>query len=354
MRLSPVHLILVLGALTACADKETPTQPESGMDAQPSAATVVAATSNTWTIKAAPPNGAFVRGSSAGVVPDASGNPVVYLMGGGDNDGGWSAPILAYRLATNTWSFRGFEPTVDVFNSNGVVRIGKLLYISGGENYSGGYLTIYGGLWAYDPATNVLTPKTEAPKLTAAGVSGVIDGKLYVLPGLCSYDYFPNPYYCENEPFRRLFRYNPATDKWVTKKSAPRVHVSGAGGAIGGKFYVAGGQGTNALDRYDPATDTWKTLAPIPVTTANVSYVRGTVFQGKLFVISSHYNQSLGRTLFDAFSYDPATNVWTRKARPTYLHSDIAALTWNGKPYLLAVGGEDGNEVSYPAELYTP
>ena len=34
---------------------------------------------------------------------------------------------------------------------------------------------------------------------------------------------------------------------------------------INGKFYVAGGNGTNTLDRYDPATDTWQTLAPLPV-----------------------------------------------------------------------------------------
>jgi len=354
MRLLPVHLVLVLSSLTACADEESPTQPGAATNVEPMAASVAAAASNTWTIKAAPPNGAFVQGSSAGVMPDANGDPVLYLLGGGDNDGGWSAPILAYRLSTNTWSFRGFEPTVDVFNSNGVGRIGKLLYISGGENFSNGGFTIYGGLWAYDPATNVLTPKAEAPKITAAGVTGVIDGMLYVLPGLCSFDNFPHPYYCENEPFRRLFRYNPATDHWVTKKSAPRVHISGAGGAIGGKLYVAGGLRTNALDRYDPATDSWTTLAPIPVSGANVGYVRGTVLQGKLFVVSAHYNQNLGRYLTDAFSYDPATNVWTRKARPTYLHSDMAALTWNGKPYLLAVGGEDEHEVSNPAELYTP
>jgi N-acetylneuraminic acid mutarotase len=354
MRRSPLHLVLCLGAVAACSEDRGPTQPPSGTDAGPAAAVVAAATSNSWTIKAAPLKGAFVNGASAGVMPDADGNPVLYLLGGGDDDGGWSAPILTYRIATNTWAFRGFEPKVDVFSSNGVVRIGKLLYINGGENFSGGYRTIYGGLWAYDPATNVLTTKAEAPKLTAAGVSGVIDGKIYVLPGLCSYDYFPNSHYCENEPFRRLFRYNPATDTWITKKQAPRVHIAGAGGAIGGKFYVAGGLGTNALDRYDPATDTWKTLAPIPVTAGTVNNVRGTVFQGKLFVISYHYNQNLGRYLFDAFSYDPATNVWTRKARPTYVHSDIAAITWNGKPYLLAVGGADESFTPFPAELYTP
>jgi N-acetylneuraminic acid mutarotase len=354
LRLSPLHLILGLGALAACAEDQSPTQPGPGTEVQPSAPAVAALTSNSWTIKSAPPGFPFMNGASAGVMPDASGNPVVYLLGGRDNDGGWSTPVLTYRIATNTWSSPGSQPRVDVFNSNGGGRIGNLLYISGGENFAGGGFGIQGLFFAYDPAKNTLTQKATPPKLTAEGVTGVIDGKLYVLPAVCDGDNFPRATSCEVEAFRRLFRYNPATNAWVTKKQAPHFHRLGAGGVINGKFYVAGGQGTNVLDRYDPATDTWKTLAPIPVTAGNVSDVRGTAFQGKLFVISSHFNQSLNRTLFDAFSYDPATNVWTRKARPTYVHSDVVAITWGGKPYLIAVGGEDANEVPNPAELYTP
>jgi N-acetylneuraminic acid mutarotase len=355
LRLSPLHLVLGFGVLAACAEDQNPTQPESGPNALLSAATAAAFASNSWTIMAAPRDGAFMNGASAGVMPDASGNPVVYMLGGGDDDGGWSTSVLTYRVATNTWGSQGFEPRIDVFNSNGAVRIGNLLYISGGENYAGGGFGIAGGFWSYNPATNVKTQKANQPKITAEGVSGVIDGKLYVLPGVCSGDNYPSPGYCETEPFRRLFRYNPATNSWVTKKQAPHFHARGAGGAINGKFYVAGGRFTNVLDRYDPSTDTWTTLAPIPVTASAVTDVRGTVFQGKLFVVSSHFNSSLGRTLFDAFSYDPATNVWTRKARPTYTHSDIVAITWNGKPYLLAVGGIDVAPLrSHPVELYAP
>ena len=100
-----------------------------------------------------------------------------------------------------------------MFNSNGVGKIGNTLYISGGESYLRGLIHIDGGFWAYDPATNTVTRKPTPPKLTADGVTGVIDGKLYVLPGLCSTDYYPNnPYYCESQPIRTLFRYSPATN----------------------------------------------------------------------------------------------------------------------------------------------
>ena len=351
LRLSPLSLVLGLGALAACAEDQTPTQPGSDTNVQPSAPAVAALTSNSWTIKAAPPGFPFMNGTSAGVMPDANGNPVVYLLGGGDNDGGWSAPVLIYRIATNSWSSPGSEPRVDVFNSNGVGRIGNLLYISGGENFAGGGFGIQGLFFAYDPAKNTLTQKATPPKLTAEGVTGVIGGKLYVLPAVCDGDFFPRATSCEFEDFRRLFRYNPATNLWATKKPAPHFHPLGAGGVISGKFYAAGGTGTNTLDRYDPATDTWNTLAPLPVG----GEARGAVMQGKLYVVVTNFNQTLGKFVFDAFAFDPATNAWTRKAAPRYTHSEIVAITWNGKPHLLAVGGiaAFGGSPSR-VELYTP
>lgn len=353
LRLPPHTLLLALGSLAvlACGEDSNPTQPTSA--AQPVAGVPLADafTSNTWTLKAAPPDNAFVNQASAGVVNDANGLPVVYMLGGRDNDGGSGASVLTYRVATNTWGSQGSEPRVFVFNSNGVGRIGSLLYISGGESFGSGSFEIAGGFWAYDPATNTLTQKPNQPKITSEGVTGVIDGKLYVLPGRCNSDRFPNPGYCEVEPFRRLFRYNPATNAWATKKPAPHFHPLGAGGVISGKFYAAGGTGTNTLDRYDPATDTWNTLAPLPVG----GEARGAVMQGKLYVVVTNFNQTLGKFVFDAFAFDPATNAWTRKAAPRYTHSEIVAITWNGKPHLLAVGGiaAFGGSPSR-VELYTP
>lgn len=351
---SSAALLLSLGvaSLGACGEDRIPTQPEtSGTEAVPAPA-AAAFVSNTWTLKAAPPNFLFVNQLSAGAVPDASGQSVVYLLGGRDDDGGCGASIATYRIGTNTWSVKSMEPRVQVFNSNGVGRIGNTLYISGGESFCGGSFFIDGGFAAYDPATNTLTEKPTPPKLTSEGVTGVIDGKLFVLPGLCSFDFFPNPGYCEDQPFRRLFRYNPATNLWATKRPAPHFHTYGAGGAIGGKFYVAGGDNTTDLDRYDPATDTWTTLAPLPL----AGTVRGTAFQGKLFVVVSNYNSATGTTARRMYVYDPGTNAWTRKAAPRYDHPEYVPITWGGKPFLLGVGGLhfDPGTLTNPTEVYAP
>jgi Kelch motif protein len=347
-----IPLVLALGALTlaACAEDRSPTQPESGTEPASAASLAAALAPNTWTLKAPAPGGLF--GISAGVVPDASGQSIVYVFGGTDGSGSSGAGIITYKIGTNTWSGAGSESRVYIYNSNGVGRIGNTLYISGGETYSGGYGHIDGQFSAYNPATKILTDKASLPKLTASGVTGVIDGKLYVLPGSCSTDYYPSQGYCVSEPIRTLFRYSPTTNTWSWKRPAPHYHANGAGGVINGKFYVAGGSNNfgsqleASLDRYDPATNTWTTLAPVPTAGA----ARGAALQGKLFVVVQT------TTARRAYAYDPATNKWTAKTAPHYYHDDIVPITWGGKPYLLAVGGVhyDPAPKGNPTEVYAP
>ncbi len=349
----PRSLILGLLTLGACGENSSPTQPETEVDPAPAAATPAVA-SNTWTLKAAYPAVFGAIGVSAGVFPNAAGQSVVYTIGGTDGEGGSGVQVVAYNVATNTWTGKGSDTRVYVFNTNGVGKIGNKLYFSGGRDYGNGYDAIVGAVWAYDPAANTLTQKAGMPKATAEGITGVIDGKLYVLPGNCSYDNYPQPGYCETEPFRRLFRYNPATNYWATKRPAPHYHAHGAGGVINGKFFVAGGidnlgNPVAALDRYDPATDTWKTLAPLP----SAGSARGAVLQGKLFVVVS------GATAHRAYAYNPTTNTWSPKAAPKFAHPALVQVTLGGTPRLLAIGGvrrvpDPPYTVPVESELYTP
>jgi hypothetical protein len=114
---------------------------------------------------------------------------------------------------------------------------------------------------------------------------------------------------------------------------------------------VAGGvNNVRALDRYDPATDRWKTLAPLPVG----GRARGAVLQGKLFVIVEELLSGGAERKLHAFSYNPATNKWSAKAAPKYRHDSVVALTVNGRPALLAIGGLQFDRTPTVSELYTP
>ena len=338
-------------ALAACGEDRSPTQPEAAGAPAPDVASLALA-SNTWTAKAPYPNlfGSF--GLSAGVFPNSAGQSIVYTFGGTGDEGGTGVSIYAYNVATNTWTTTGSRPDVDGFFMNGVGRIGSQLYFSGGRfSYQGGEEGSQ-ATFAYDPAANRLTRKADMPRYTAEGVSGVIDGRLWVLPGICDDAYWPFPGYCAQKPIRQLYRYDPAKNTWVARKAAPHNHRHAAGGVIDGKFYVAGGLDGYALsanlDVYDPATDTWRTLAPLPIAGGAV----GTVLGGRLFVIVS------SGTGLRAYAYDPGTNTWTTRAAPTGLAA-VVRVTLNGQAHLLAVGGfhdgpnPPGESIPNDSELYT-
>ena len=161
----------------------------------------------------------------------------------------------------------GSQEVTNVYNTNGVGKIGSRLYFNGGWDYGSGTPLAFGQTWAYDYTNGRLIKKADMPKATADGVSGVISNKLYVLPGTCSGDEYPNPRYCANEDIRTLFRYDPSTNTWVTRASAPHVHTNAAAGVINGKFYVAGGArdlGLNAaFDVYDPGNEHLEDTRPI-------------------------------------------------------------------------------------------
>ncbi|MGH7511411.1 MAG: Kelch repeat-containing protein [Gemmatimonadales bacterium] len=356
LRPPSVHLVLGLGllALAACGESDSPTQPAT--ESAPVTPPLAALTSNTWTLRAPYPEAAgFGMDIAAGVVNNSAGQPIVYTFGGADEEDCCAIPIARYNVATNTWSVPSREPAVFEFRTNGVGQIGGKLYFSGGYDKSGSEVSITPGTWAYDPVSNALTRKADMPKATANGISAVIDGKLFVLSGTCSIE-FIGGVFCDSPFYRRVLRYNPAADHWVSKRLAPHFHRSGAGGAIGGKFYVAGGIDTlgapvTALDVYDPLTDTWKTLAPLPIGGKN----HGAVIQGKLFVIISTFTNE--QVTNQAYVYDPTTNRWNPKAAPKLNHDAVVLVRLDDKPYLLAVGGahvSGGNNVPNDSELYTP
>jgi Kelch motif len=318
----------------ASCGETTPTQPTSSDDPsiiQPSLGTA----SNTWTEKASILADQYFGGYSVGMAPNAKGESIVYVIGGSSADNGSTDyPIEAYNTVTNTWTFKG--STADAAGLNGVGKIGSRLYFSGGFDYGSGSLAYHNTLWAYDYTNDRMVRKANMPVYSGDGVTGVINGKLYVLPGTCSGDNYPNPGFCAAEPIRKLYRYDPSTNTWATRASAPHFHKHGAAGVINNKFYVVAGfhdfDPVADLDMYDPATNTWKTLAPFPGGSGGAT---GAVIQGQLFVLAAGH----------AYAYHPATNKWTAKALPSS-SGELTRVFIGGNPYLFLAGK--------PSQLYTP
>jgi N-acetylneuraminic acid mutarotase len=248
--------------------------------------------------------------------------------------------VQAYNVATNIWTYRASLP-VPLYATNGAGVIGGKVYISGGLSQPKWYRA---ELYVYNPAKNTWTQKREMPNTGAGGVTGVINDKLYVLTGCDQEDCYPS----QKSVF--FYRYNPATDQWITLTTPTSSHSGGVGGVIGGKFYVTGGNyGGGQLDVYDPATNQWTTKAPMP----GERWGAGAALRAKLYVIGGEQRTIDGTltTVRTARVYDPITDTWTTKSPvPTAGSPQLVAsrVVLNGQARIEAVGGSrPGNNLQY-------
>ncbi|HEY9505276.1 MAG TPA: kelch repeat-containing protein [Gemmatimonadales bacterium] len=350
--LLPCALALGIAWVAACGDSSTePTQPS---EPTPSGTELAAAT-NTWITRANLPT--TRRGLDLATVTNAAGQSVVYAIGGATDVYPVTTlrKVTAYNVATNTWNDRRQLP-VPLVESNGAGVINGKIYISGGSDPGNGLVTK--ALYVYDPATNTWTRKRDLPTIAGpgrdwrvggGGVTGVIENQLYVVTLCRTINY--SEYGCEGDlTGPRLFRYNPVTDRWVTL-APPFPRAKGgpstsevwtlAGGVIGGKFYVMGGDfGNNGrLSVYNPATNRWTPKTPLGLSRWGVATA---VLGNRLYVMGGYRNRdNRFETLDITIVYDPVTNLWTRRASLPSPRGNIAGTTVlrDGKPRIEVVGG---------------
>jgi N-acetylneuraminic acid mutarotase len=285
---------LALG-IPACSS-EPPTAPETSGHETPAAPSFALA-SNTWAARAPLPFGPCEV--AAGLAVDPAGKSTVYVIGGavcGEPED--FSGVNAYDVASDTWTRKSADYATA--SPNGAGKIGNKFYVTGGFTFGGGSLATRFTTMAYDFTNDRFIQKADMPKAGGEGVTGVIHDKLYVLPGYCDGDRWPDPRSCDFEPNRQLYR-------------------------------------------YDPATKNWKTLAPMPT----AGPANGAMLRGRLYVI---------RGAGSLYVYDPVTNIWKTKRGPTWCHEAATRVMIDGIAYLLAVGGSHGStyEIPNPSELYTP
>jgi N-acetylneuraminic acid mutarotase len=309
--------------LTACAEPGTEPGPA---DMQPASNAEAAVVSNRWITRATLPGEERFDLATA-VLTNAARQSVLYAIGGMTAAGGSLTRVQAYNVATNTWSNRAPLPQARHW-TNGAGVIDGRIYVSGGKQ---GSATFHDDLFVHDPASNTWTEKRPMPTPGYRGVTGVIDGKLYVVTN-CDQEN------CVDFVSRALYRYDPATDMWTVLAQPQFQHAWGYGGVIGGKLYVTGG--SNQLEVYDPATNTWTTRAPLPRRRwLGASAALG----GELYVISGFEERANGtiEAIRRTSVYNPGTNSWTTRAPfpEAFIGLSAIRVMLDGKPRIHVVGG---------------
>jgi N-acetylneuraminic acid mutarotase len=345
-RLSPA-LALSLFSLAGCADDNPAGPAVTEETAAPSFATVAA---NTWTTRAP------MRTPRAALKATAV-NGIIYAVGGTDVARAIRRTVEAYDPATNLWTPKASLP--EALQPTGATTLNNRVYVAGGRT-SGG---ISRALYVYDPATNAWTRRADMPYRGTiyGGHQGAIGSQLYVYLGMTT-----NPDGTAGP--QRFLRYNPATNTWASLKVPSFARAGGASMVYSGKFYILGGKlprdgrvtGEAAdVHVYDAAGNAWSKL---PLDPGGYYFTHTHAFatsRGKLYLTGSDYADG-----WDGINlvYDPATNVRDAIAPPFYARSGAGGAGVNGQFY--AIGGYTCEQpTGYPCgpetlsgavEAYTP
>ena len=220
----------------------------------------------------------------------------IYVIAGEDSVG-TSAAVQVYDPHDNAWSTSAPLPQTRYLSDGATIIDGKL-YVPGG--WFGAFPT--DTLYIYDTVTGEWTTGAPIPHLSAGGISGAINGKLYVTTPENG-----------NAPIDRLLDvYDPATNRWESeRKVAPSIgaHDRGAGAVINGELYLSSGYNGVELsyitESYNPGTNVWTEHRKIPVRVDSPASVE---LDGKLWVLGGFDSTNTVRQVVQV--YDPETDRW--------------------------------------------
>ena len=221
------------------------------------------------------------------------------------------------------------EPDEELY---GIAVKGKL-YVIGG--WAGGKAA--GNTFEYDPATDKWTKKKPMPRPAHHAALATANGKIYVMGGFVAPQQTAIPTGGAWEPIDDAWEYDPAADSWKSLAPVPGKRGSALAAEVGGKIYVIGGATTvegskdpffaffgparvlSTNDVYDPATNKWESRRPMAVPR---NHAFGAAVNGKIYVIGGRTGHALILTASNTDvveEYNPVTNMWSapRNRMPT-------------------------------------
>ena len=257
------------------------------------------------------------------------------------------ARVMVYDLANNTWTEKKNTPFFTDHMSAATLN-GKI-YVFGGS----GAMTqeapsaTLDTAWEYDPASDNWKALAKLTGKRTAGAAAEVAGKIYFIGG--STDLTGPDGRTQNGGLVVGTNevYDPATNRWETRKPMPTPRNHPAIGVVNGRIYLIGGRITanniggyvasnvDVVEEYNPATDSWRGMNRMPSARSGQGW---TTYQGKIYVVGGeHHDYHIEGVLRDVEVFDPAANDWYRlPALPTGRHG-VNVAAFNGK--LFVIGG---------------
>ena len=186
-----------------------------------------------------------------------------------------------------------------------------------------------GANYEYDPATDKWTKKKSMPRPAHHAALAAANGKIYVCGGFVAPEKTPIPVGAAWEPIDDVWEYDPAADSWKTLAPLPGKRGAAVAVEVGGKIYVIGGVTTvegskdpfftffgpsrvlSTNDVYDPATNKWESRRPMAVPR---NHAFAGAVNGKIYVIGGRTGHGfiLSATNTDVVEeYNPVADLWS-------------------------------------------
>src|ERR1700751_1006366 len=255
----------------------------------------------------------------------AAANGKLYVIGGFvppkdtqiPTGGAWEpiADVWQYDPATDSW--QSLAPLPTKRGAAVAVEVGGKIYVIGGAttvaDSKDPYFTFFGPSLVlttnevFDPATNKWESRKPMSVARNHAYAAAVNGKIYVIGGRTGHAFILS---ATNTDV--VEEYSPVSDMWsAPKERMPTPRSGGAWGTDGRRIYVAGGEVTTkelvgafrAVEAYEPATNSWISLPPMPMPRHGIA---GAVI-GNEFHLVSGMIQSAGALSF----LDPRLEVHT-------------------------------------------
>ncbi len=253
-------------------------------------------------------------------------NGKMYVIGGWD-EGKAAGLNYEYNPATDKWTEKKGMP--QLAHHAALAAANGKIYVIGGfvppkdtQIPTGGAWEPIADTWEYDPAADSWKSLAPLPTKRGAAVAVEVAGKIYVIGGATTVAGSKDPYFTFFGPSLVLTTnevFDPATNKWESRKpmSVARNHAYAA--AVNGKIYVIGGRtghafilsatNTDVVEEYSPVSDVWsapKERMPTPRSGGACDT------DGRRIYVAG--GEVTTKELVGAFraveAYEPATNSW--------------------------------------------
>jgi len=213
------------------------------------------------------------------------------------------------------------EPDEELYG----VAVNAKLYVIGGW----GEGKARGANYEYDPATDKWTKKKSMPRPAHHAALAAANGKIYVMGGFVAPQDTQIPVGGAWQPIDDAWEYDPAADSWKSLPPLPGKRGAAAAVEAGGKIYVIGGVTTveglkdpfftffgpsrvlTTNDVYDPATNKWESRRPMTVAR---NHAFASAVNGKIYVIGGRTGHGfiLSATNTDVVEeYSPVSDTWS-------------------------------------------